>query len=48
MSNPNLGELFTQVWQTINQMSLHVCISGEYNVNTLVPSIDYPEENTFY
>lgn len=48
MSNPNLGELFTQVWQKINQMKLHVCLSGEYNVTTLVPTVDYPEENTFY
>lgn len=48
MPNPSLGELFTQTWQKIDQMKLHVCLSGEYNVTTLVPTVDYPEENTFY
>lgn len=48
MPNPSLGELFTQTWQKIDQMKLHICLSGEYNVTTLVPTVDYPEENTFY
>lgn len=48
MPNPSLGELFTQVFQKINQMHIHCCVSGEYNGNTLVPNIANPDEQTFY
>ena len=27
---------------------IHICASGEYNSQTLVPTVEFPEENVFY